>query len=90
MYFSSVPKGNWPPAVDARPPTQPKGIAIGVSLDSRGTDVGRTESSPPMSEKTQGKRAAADEPAQKRRKMVTAAPNNSGSISLSDDQTIRT
>ena len=36
------------------------------------------------------KRAAADEPAQKRRKMVTAAPLKPGSISLGDDQTTRT
>ena len=85
MYFSSVPKGNWPPAVDARPSTQPDGSAIGVSSDSGGTDVGRTESSPPMSEKTRGKRAAVDELAQKRRKMATAAPIKPGVISLGDD-----
>ena len=61
MYFSSVPKGNWPPAMDAQPPTQPEGSAIGVSSDSGGVDVGRAESSPPMSEKAGGKRATADE-----------------------------
>ena len=90
MYFSSVLKGNSPPAVDAQPATQPKGSAIGVSSDSGGTDVGRTESSPPVSEKAWGKRAAADEPAQKRRKMAGATPIKPGGISLGDDQTSRT
>ena len=90
MYFSSVPKGDWPPAVDARPPTQPEGSAIGVSSESGGTDVGRTESSSPVSEKARGKRAATDEPAQKRRKTAAAAPIKPGDISLGDDQTTRT
>ena len=54
MYFSSTPKGNWPLAMDARPPTQPEGSAIGVLSDSRGIDVGQTESSPPVSEKAWG------------------------------------
>ena len=53
-------------------------------------DVGWTESSPPVSEKIQGKRAAVDEPAQKRRKTATAAPIKPGSIWLGDDQTTRT
>ena len=90
MSFSSVPKGNWPLAMDARPPTQPEGSAIGVLSDSKGTDVGRTESSPPVSEKTRGKRAAANEPAQKRRKTAAAAPIKLDGISLGDDQTSRT
>ena len=87
MYFSSVLKGNWPPAMDARPPTQPEGSAIGVSSDLGGTDVGRTECSPLMSEKAQGKRAAVDELAQKRRKTAGSASIKPGGISLGDDQT---
>ena len=90
MYFSTVPKGNWPPAVDARPPTQPEGSAIGVSSDSGGTDVGRTKSSQPVSEKARGKRAAVDEPAQKKRKTAGAAPLKPGDISLGGDRTTRT
>ena len=65
MYFSGVPRGDWPPAVDARPLAQPEESSVGVSSESRGMDVGQTESPPPVSEKTQGKRAAADEPARK-------------------------
>jgi len=38
-------------------------------------------------EKVQGKRAAADEPAQKKRKTMAAAPHKWGSISLGGDQT---
>ena len=52
-------------------------------------DVGRMESSPLVLEKARGKRVVADEPAQKRRKMVSAAPLKPGGISLSDDQTTR-
>ena len=43
-----------------------------------------------MSEKTQGKRAAADEPAQKKRKTAGAAPLKPGGISLGGDQTTQT
>ena len=90
MYFSSVPKGNWPPAVDARPLTQPERSAISVLSDSGGTDVVRMESSPPVLEKTRGKRATADELAQKRRKTAAIAPIKPGGISLGDDQTTQT
>ena len=54
-------------------------------------DAGRTESTPtPVSEKVRGKRAAADEPARKKRKTTGAAPHKPGGISLGDDQTTRT
>ena len=43
-----------------------------------------------MLEKARGKRAAVDEPAQKRRKTAAAAPIKPGGISLGDDQTTRT
>jgi len=43
-----------------------------------------------MSEKTQGKRAAIDKLAHKKRKMAAAAPLRLGSISLGGDQTTRT
>ena len=42
---------------------------------------------PPLSEKSRGKRAAADEPARKKRKMATVAPRKLGGISLGGDQT---
>ena len=48
------------------------------------------ESPPPASEKVRGKRPAADEPAQKKRKTATAAPRKPGNISLGGDQTTRT
>ena len=76
--------------MDAQPPAQPEGSAIGVSLESGGMDVGRTESSPLVSEKAWGKRAAADEPAQKRRKTAAAGPLKPGGILLGNDQTTRT
>ena len=43
-----------------------------------------------MTEKIRGKRAAADEPAQKKRKTAAAAPLKLGDISLGGDQTTRT
>ena len=43
-----------------------------------------------MSEKIWGKRAAADEPAQKKRNMAGAAPLKPGGISLGGDQTTQT
>ena len=43
-----------------------------------------------MSEKIWGKRAAADEMAQKKRKIAGAASLKPGGISLGDDQTTRT
>ena len=43
-----------------------------------------------MSEKVQGKRAVADEPAHKKRKTVGVVPRKLGDISLGGDQTTRT
>ena len=43
-----------------------------------------------MSDKVRGKRAAVDEPAQKKRKMAGAIPRKPGDISLGGDQTTRT
>ena len=80
MYFSSVLRGDWPQAVDARPLTQPEEGAISIL----------SESPSPVSEKIWGKRAAVDEPAQKKRKMAGAAPLKPGGISLGGDQTTRT
>ena len=89
VYFSSVPRGDWPLAVDARPLAQPEGSSIGVSSETGSMDVGWTESPPPVSEKIWGKRPAIDEPAQKKRKITATAPRKSGGISLGDDQTNR-
>ena len=89
MYFSGLPRGDWPPAVDARPPTQPEGSYVGVSSEFGSMNVGRTESPPTVSEKIQGKRLAEDEPAQKKRKIGASAPRKLGGISLDDDQTSR-
>ena len=83
-------RGDWPRGVDAWLPAQPEKDAASASSESRGTDAGRTESSPPVLEKVLGKRAAADEPAQKKRKTVAAAPLKPGGISLGGDQTTRT
>ena len=90
VYFSGVPRSDWPPAVDARPPAQPEESSVGVSSESGGMDAGRMESPPPVSEKIQGKRPAEDEPAQKKRKIGAAAPYKPGDISLGDDQTNQT
>ena len=90
MYFSGVPKGDWPLTVDARPLAQPEESFIGVSSESRGMDAGRMESPPSVSEKAGGKRAAVDKLAQKKRKTVATAPLKPGGISLGDDQTTRT
>ena len=61
MYFSSVPRGDWPRGVDAQPPTQPKEDDASSASESSGTNAGRMESLPLVSEKTRGKRAAIDE-----------------------------
>ena len=53
-------------------------------------DTGWTESPPPVSAKTRGKRPAEDEPAHKKRKIAATAPRKPGGISLDDDQTNRT
>ena len=90
IYFSGMPRGDWPSTMDARPLAQPEESSVGVSSESRGMDVGRMESPPPVSEKIQGKRLAIDEPAQKKRKTVATAPHKLGGISLGDDQTNRT
>ena len=78
-------RSDWPKVVDAWPTTQPEEGAISASSDSGGTDVGRTESPPPMLEKVWGKRAAADEPARKKRKTADAAPHKPSGISLGGD-----
>ena len=85
VYFSGVPRGDWPPAVDARPPAQPEESSVGVSSESGGMDVGRTESPPPVSEKIWGKGPTEDELAQKKRKTAAAAPRKPGGILLGDD-----
>ena len=90
MYFSGTPRGDWPQAVDARPPTQPKEGAISILSESAGADAGRTESPSLVSEKVRGKRVAADEPVQKKRKTTSAAPLKRGGISLGSDWTTRT
>ena len=90
MYFSSMPRGDWPIGVDARPLARPEEDAASASSEFRGTNAGRTESSPPVSEKVQGKRAATDEPARKKRKTAAAGPLKPGGISLGGNQTTRT
>ena len=90
VYFSSVPRNDWPPSVDARRPVQIEESSVSVSLESGGMDTGRTESPPPVSVKTRGKRPAEDEPAQKKRKTAGTAPRKQGGISLDDDQTNQT
>jgi len=90
VYFSGVPRGDWPREVDARPPARPKEDAASALSEFRGTNAGRTESLPPVSEKVQGKRAATDEPARKKRKTAAAGPLKPGGISLGGDQTTRT
>ena len=77
MYFSGMPRSDWPKGVDARPLPQPEEETISIS----------SESPSPMSEKIWGKRAAVDKPTQKKRKMASAAPLKSGGISLGGDQT---
>ena len=85
VYFSGMPRGDWPQALDARPPAQPEEGAVSASSESGGMDAGRTESPPPVLEKVRGKRAVIDEPAQKKRKMVGAVPRKLGGISLGGD-----
>ena len=87
MYFSGMPRADWPAAVDARPPPPPEDSSVGVSLEFGGADVDRVESPPPASEKVWGKRPVVDEPAQKKRKIAPAAPIKPGGISLGGDQT---
>ena len=53
-------------------------------------DIGQIESTPIVSEKVLGKRAAADEPARKKRKTAGAIPHKLGGISLGIDQTTQT
>ena len=76
MYFL----GDWSQVVDARPPTQPEEGAVSISSESPSL----------VSEKVQGKRAAADESAWKKRKTAGAAPLKPGGISLGGDQATRT
>ena len=57
VYFSGVPKNDWPPAVDARPPAQPEESSVGVSSEPGGMDVGRAESPPTVSAKNLGEEA---------------------------------
>ena len=72
MYFSSVPRGDWPQAVDARPLTQPEEGAISILSESPSLVL----------DKIRGKRAAIDESAQKKRNTAGAAPLKLGGILL--------
>ena len=85
MYFSGVPRNDWPPSVDARRPVQIEESSVGVSSEPGGIDTGRTESPPPVPTKNKGKRPAEDELAQKKRKIAATAPRKPGGISLDDD-----
>ena len=51
VYFSGVSRGDWPRGVDARPSARPEEDAASASPESEGTDAGRIENSPPVSEK---------------------------------------
>ena len=86
MYFSGVPRVEWPRGVDTRPSAQPKEDAASALSES---GDGRIANSPPVSEKVQGKRAAADEPSWKKRKMAAVGPLKPGGISLGGNQTTR-
>ena len=90
MYFSGVPRNDWPPSVDTRRPIQIEESSVGVSSESGGMDTGQTESPPPVPTKNKGKRSTEDELAQKKRKTTATAPRKPGEISLDDDQTNRT
>ena len=79
IYFSSVPRANWPKGVDIRRPLQPEEEKPSTSSDSPS----------PVSEKIRGKRPAVDEPVQKRRKPTGSTTHKSGDISLGDDRTAR-
>ena len=61
MYFSGMLRSDWPRAVDARPTTLPEEGVVSASSESRGMDVGRTESPPSVSEKVRGNGATTDE-----------------------------
>ena len=50
MYFLGVPRADWPPAVDARPIVQPEESSLGISSESKDTDVDRTVSPPGVGE----------------------------------------
>ena len=76
--------------MDARPTTQPEEGAVSASLKFEGEGAGRKVSPPWVSEKVRGKRAATDEPAHKKRKIVGAAPLRLGNISLGSGQITRT
>ena len=39
MYFSDVPRAEWPPAVDVRPTEHPEESFVGISSESRNSDV---------------------------------------------------
>jgi len=80
-----MPRGDWLRGVDAQRPTHPEEDDASASSGSRGTDAGRTESLPLVSEKTRGKRAATDELAQKRRKTAAASPLKPVGILLGGD-----
>ena len=89
MYFSSVLRVDWPRGVDVRRSARSKEDVASTSSESGGTNAGRTETSPLVTEKVRGKRAAADEPAQKKRKTAAAAPLKWGGISLGGNQATR-
>ena len=63
MYFSGVLRVDWLRGVDARQSAWSEEDAASTSSESKGTDAGQMETSPLVTEKVQGKRAAADEPA---------------------------
>ena len=63
MYFSGVPRVDWPRGVDAQRSARSKEDVATTSSESEGADAGRTETLPLVMEKVWGKRVAADEPA---------------------------
>ena len=75
MYFSGVPRSDWPKGVDARPSPQPEEETVIISSESQSL----------VSEKIRGKRAAVDELARKKRKTVGATPLKPGGVSLGGD-----
>ena len=62
-YFSSVPRSDWPKAVDAWPTTHPEEGAVSASSEFEDEGAGRKEGPPPILEKVGGERAVIDEPA---------------------------
>lgn len=83
-------RSEWLKVVDVRPTTQPQEGVSRTMSEFGGESASQKQSPSSVSDKVQGKRAAENEPTQKKRRTVDVAPCKPADISIDGGRTAQT